>query len=394
MVLPGRAALIDLTIVLRYCIYIQSFGVTIFVTMDSPYHLDEVMALDRKPVTIHYRKYVPTNDGRRNSLEHMIRTAMNVRRDGSRVRDRVALRVRTNGSDNFLVNTYVDTTDGGDLAFGDIIHFTRGQMQAVLHLAEDDPAVLPVRQMPAPARSEYVHSQMFWMVKNDHVFVIQSISLQTEALEGYLQWLLQDLLPPDETNIVLAAKFDSTVVGGDLDDIKEIVIGGAISGANAADQGVAEDSQVVTREREITQTSGLVSEGRTGRALAREILETLMNGDSNVADEVLQAVPPDAELLVQVHIGYKTRKRRVDRTSLRHLEAGLRHIPDSQLSVVAKGVNKSADGSIRLNHTASVKLIKSAAGDSEIVGSLLDPTDVLRAMVQAYSVLSADGKIG
>ncbi len=352
------------------------------------------MALDRKPVTIHYRKYVPSHDGRRSSLEHMIQAAMNTRREGGRVRDRVALRVRSNGSDNYLVNTYEDaTTEGRQLAFGDVIHFTRGQMQAVLHLTEDDPAVLPVRQMPAPARSEYVHSQMFWMVKDDHVFVIQSISLQTEALEAYLEWLLRDLLPAGEPSIVLAAKFDSAVVGGDLDDIKEIVIGGAISGANSAEPNTAGETRPPV-EREITQTSGLVSEGRTGRALAREILETLMNGDSDVADEVLQAVPADAELLVQVHIGYKTKKRRVDRTSLRHLEAGLRHIPDSQLSVVAKGVNKSADGSIRLNHTASVKLIKSAAGDSEIVGSLLDPTDVLRAMVQAYSVLSADGKIG
>lgn len=352
------------------------------------------MALDRKPVTIHYRKYVPSHDARRRSLEHMIQAAMDARRDGLRVRDRVALRVRTSGSDNFLVNTYVDETDSGSLAFGDIIHFTRGQMQAVLHLAEGDPAVLPVRQMPAPARSEYVHSQMFWMVKDDHVFVIQSISLQTEALEGYLQWLLGDVLPPGDPNIVLAAKFDSEVVGGDLDDIKEIVIGGAISGASAPERGMAEELPQVGREREFTQTSDLVSEGRTGRALARDILETLMNGDSDVADEVLQAVPPDAELLVQVHIGYKTKKRRVGRTSLRHLEAGLRHIPDSQLSVIAKGINKSADGSVRLNHTASVKLIKSAAGDSEIVGSLLDPTDVLRAMIQAYSVLSADGKIG
>ena len=107
----------------------------------------------------------------------------------------------------------------------------------------------------------------------------------------------------------------------------------------------------------------------------------------------MTAVPTDADLRVDVHIGYKTKKRQVSRVALKQLETGLRNLPDSQLQIRARGATRATDGSVRLHHTASVRLVKARDGDVEKIGSLIDPTDALRAMYEGYTTFVANGKI-
>jgi hypothetical protein len=98
-----------------------------------------------------------------------------------------------------------------------------------------DISVLPVEQQPPPKGKEYVHSMMYWMVIGNHALMIQSRSLTSKHLEEYLTWLLKDrtttITPTGQ--VILQAKFDASDVGGDLNDIKEIVVGGK-TGIHAA----------------------------------------------------------------------------------------------------------------------------------------------------------------
>ena len=107
----------------------------------------------------------------------------------------------------------------------------------------------------------------------------------------------------------------------------------------------------------------------------------------------MKSVPEDAELRVDVHIGFETRKRKVNRTSLKQLETGLRNIPDSQLQVRSKGSVKSSDGTVRLHYPANVLLLKLNQAQEIIIGSLIDPSDMLRAMHEAYLNFVNNGKI-
>ena len=354
------------------------------------------MAVERKPVTIHYRKFSrPT--GLRNTLEDLIRSAMDsTDGNGHRIRDRYLSRTRTAATDNFFINFFSDGRDGTPLVFGDILHFTKGHLQALCTTANQDAPMVPVQQMRAPAQSEYVHSQMFWMVKGDHAFVLQSQSLKTGEFEEYLDWLLKTCTNKLQAthNVVLDAKFDAQAVGGDLGDIQEIIIGGvaATPSLTVADQAASGAVETISEERVVTQQEQIDTGRRTGFAAAKEILSVLLGGDANVSS-LLSAVPEDAELNVQVHIGYQTKRRKVNRTALKHLETGLRNLPDSQLQVRTKGANLASDGTIRLHHSASIKLLKAQDGDSQIIGSLLDPFDVLRAMFEAYSTFLGNGKI-
>lgn len=347
------------------------------------------MAIERKPVTIHYRKFSRTAEVKK-TLEQLIRDAMSSAIDGGvPIRSRYLARLNTIGSDNYFINTYSDGAGVTPLVFGDILHFSKGHLQALCRTADEKAATVQVEQMKAPEQSEYVHSQMFWMVKGDHAFVVQSMSLKTAEFEAYLDWLLKHRTTELSGNypIILEARFDGDTIGGDLDDIQEIVVGGV-----ATPPATVPNMEAVDQVVEVAQKGNIDTGATTGWASAFVILKELLGGDANV-EALMKAVPPDAELNVQVHIGYKTKKRKIDRIALKQLETGLRNLPDSQLQVRAKGSSVASDGTIRLHHNASIRLIKAQDGDKQIISSLLDPADVLRAMVEAYSTFVANGKI-
>lgn len=346
------------------------------------------MAVDRKPVTIYYRKFSRAATVH-HSLEELIRLAMNTVDDGVQIRNRYLSRLLTVGNDSYFINTYSDGAAQTQLVFGDILHFTKGHLQALCQTANQAAASVPVQQMKAPEQSEYVHSQMFWMVKGDHAFVVQSLSLRTTEFEQYLDWLLKTRTSnlASDYSVILEAKFDADAVGGDLSDIQEIVVGGVASPAPTVP-----DQDRVEQEREVTQRGQIDTVRRAGWGTATAILRELLGGDANV-ESLMRSVPADAELNVQVHIGYQTKKRKIDRVALKQLETGLRNLPDSQLQVKSKGARLASDGTIRLHHNASIRLLRAQDGENQLIGTLLDPNDVLRAMVEAYSNFVGNGKI-
>lgn len=351
---------------------------------------------ERKSVTIHYRKFQRPENVEQ-TLESLLRKALNTVDanfgSGVKLKDRYISRLQVVDADNLFINLCKDEDDSQSYVMGDILHFTKGRLQALFETANEDAAAVPVQQMTAPAQSEYVHSQMFWFVKNDHVFIIQSISLRTEHLESYFAWLLsgKSQVLPESTAIVLASKFDTSVVGRDLDDIQKIVIGGVASKAVIDPASNSSASNIIEREREVTRESSLDTLRTSGWSNARAVLAQVLGGEASV-DRILESVPKDAELSVQVHIGFTTKKKKIDRVALKNLETGLRNLPDGQLEVFAKGNRISSDGTLRLSYPASIRLFKSQVGESQIIGSLLDTTDVERALKEAYDHFYNNGK--
>lgn len=355
---------------------------------------------ERKQVTVHYRKFDSSDLGGA-TLESAFRNAMNESIQGSIFANNYKLRVWRNADDNLFVNYYSNKNENGSsYVFGDLIHFTAGHLQALFDKQNEAPTA-SVYQMPAPSQKEYIHSLMYWLIKDDHVFVIQSQSLKTEAIENYLTWFLKgkgDLDCQDFIStipqVVLQSKFDFGENGGDLDDVKQIVIGGVAPASFFTEEVNSVVPAPVIRETvtEVTADQNSSFKASAGWTQALDILQALLGSKANV-EKMMQAIPEDTELSVQVHIGYKTKKRKVSREALKDLEVGLRNIPDSELSVFAKSGKLGKDGNVRLHHNASIKLLKVNSGESQIIGSLLDPSDVERAMVQAYNVLLGDGKI-
>lgn len=336
--------------------------------------------MERQSVTIHYRRLVDEDGilgGR--SLEDFINDAMQHTADGGPLRDDWSRRTRQlppDASDTHFINLY---SDGDGHFFADLSHYTRGHMQALLERADRVP-MLNVAQMPAPEGREYLHSVMYWLAIGNHVLVLQSRSVGTKQLEEYLNWLLRERcsLMASTSSIVLESIFDADEVGGDIDDISEIIIGGS---PLAEPPGYAPPERPAggerTREEEVEEYRGL-EKRRAWATRMKDVLRAVMNSEADV-DELLDSVPEGADLDVTVQIGYKLKKRTVTREPM---QRALRNLPDGDIRAVGKQ-GRQTGRDIRLSYSARIQKN----------GSLLEPADVERGLREAYDNFVSNGKI-
>ncbi len=331
--------------------------------------------ISRKSLTVHYRRLSDaTNAFSGTSLEDAIRNAVEHKIEGTRLKSSWKLRAfdpSPGQSDTYLMNLYHDDSE---TVFGDLTQYTEGHMQALLDQQPDKPS-LSVEQQPAPTGKEYIHSIMYWLVKDNHVFVFQSRSLSTKNLEQYLTWLLKDRAGAIQTTgqVILDAKFDAADVGGDLDDIREIIVGG---NTTSLKPGETEDKK--PKEVQEVEAFKEAATKRTWREKAVEVLRAIMNNEADV-QEFLGSIPDDASLQVDVHIGYKTKRRKASRAPMQH---ALRNLPEGEVTAVGKtGILTGND--IRLSYPVRVAM----------VGSLINPKDAREKLFSAYKHFVENGKI-
>jgi hypothetical protein len=327
----------------------------------------------RQPVTIHYRRLEDvTRAFGKQTLEAAVRKAMTHQLDGAKVSEHWKHRawlVPPSSEDTLLMNLQ---SDGGGYYFGDLTHYTKGYLQTLLAEAEDTPS-LAVEQQPPPKGKEYVHSMMYWLVIKNHLLMIQSRSLGAKQLEEYLTWLLKDRTTAigPTGQVILQAKFDVAEVGGDLDDIREIRVGGkAASPAFVELQPDDAPIQDITRHRDITTR-------KPWGERAWDVIRAAMNNEADV-QELMESIPEGADLEVAVHIGYKANKK----VSRAPMQQALRNLPEGEITAIGPN-GKQTGKDIRLSHPASV--LKN--------GSLLEPDDVIRALREAHQFFVDNGKI-
>jgi hypothetical protein len=161
-------------------------------------------------------------------------------------------------------------------------------------------------------------------------------------------------------------------VGGDLNDIKEIIVGGQATNMTSATaaHGPTPDAKEKIKYSEIETRKPWPT-----RAL--EVLRAVMNNEADV-QKLLESVPTGANLDISVHIGYKA-KREVSRAPM---QEALRNLPEGEITAIGRN-GRMTGNDIRLSHSASV--LKS--------GNLLDPADVVRALREAYQFFVDNGKI-
>lgn len=330
---------------------------------------------ERKSLTVHYRRMDdPVGALNGATLERCIRGALANQFNGGALSEHWNGRawiVPPDKTDTLLMNIF---HDDGISFFGDLTVYTRGFMQALLR-NEPDVAMLPVEQQPPPEGREYIHSMMYWMVIGNHVLTIQSRSLTTKHLEQYLTWLLTERTTQMNANghVLLTAKFDSDEVGGDLEDVKEIIVGGT----GAVEAAPVRLPHEPVQEREVDQHRD-VGARRSWGERAIEVLRAVMNNEADV-QALLKSIPEGADLDVSVHIGYKTKRRRVSRAPM---QQALRNLPEGEITAIGKH-GRLTGKDIRLSYPVRVLS----------AGSLLDPNDVRAKLRSAYDYFVENGKI-
>ena len=340
---------------------------------------------NRKNADIHYRYFDQLTMKNNLQIEKAIRDGMNyTMKSGTIVKDRVENRIMIRqGKDNLLVNQYAENAN---FLFGDLVLFTPGETQALLNSGQFSKPMVDIAQQLAPQDMEYIKSMIYWSVFGDHVFIIQSHSLRVSDFEEYLTWFFNQQTNQPLNNgaeVILESKFDSAAVGGDLNNIEKIIIGGTAKGTAIK----TPESQLPSGSKPLTMVQhGTIKEGKKTEdvGLVRRLLSALFNDDNAKVDRVLNSIPEGTDMNVDVSIGYKRAPKNSDRTPLKSVSQHLNDIPDAKMRIETKdGTIK--DGSIRLKHPVSILTLEG--------GTLLNPTDVQRAMLEAYRYFVDNGKI-
>jgi len=310
---------------------------------------------------------------------------MNQLVDGELLSDRFKNRIYAAEDNNLFINYYVDDkTHAKGAVFGDITMFSSGRMQAIID-AETDSPTANVEHLVAPGKKEFMSSIMYWMVRGNHIFILQIMAIRSDTVEDYLTWLLRDRIPllPKDKSIVLINKFDPKKIQSGAGKTKSIIVGGSIRPLPGVSQKV--ETQIDTHT-EVSQSH------IAGWQQAREILAALVGSSTNV-EKIMHSIPKDTELSVEVHIGFKTRKKKFETTPLSLLETGLRNMPDSFLEIEGEKGKKHSDGTLRLHHNAMINLYSKSDPGGKWLAGMFEHLDVLRAMLEAYDTFVMDGKI-
>lgn len=346
----------------------------------------------KKVCRIHYRRLMRENNNfPGQTLSDRIAAALNADGgDGHAIRSRVQHRiVEVAGQPGYqrALNNYEIT---GEYVFGTTCLFAPGQMQALLRLSADaaQPELAEVleayeiAEQAAPAGHEYLHGLSYWLAKDDHFYQIQSITLQSGAMEQYLTWLLSQkskVIGADQF-VQLQAVFDRAMLNEDEPNF--IQVGGIVPETIRMTPPV-EAAPDVPAEVVETEEREKLGGGALSWAKSREILNDLYGAVK--AQELIDAVPDEASLEVLVSIGYRAKKRKLQKAFMRDLAAGLRNLPDGEVTVRSKnGTSKGVDA--RIFQDLGVKKLDGGSG-------LLDLVDARDQMLEAHRRFLHDGDI-
>ena len=344
-----------------------------------------------KRVKIHYRKLDRSvSQFPQKTLSTAIREALSSQIGGRAIGNSVKLRISNVVNAEGLQRVANDVFLSQDRVFGNICLFAPGQMQAFLKVldSEEHPSLdqvmraWSIAEAQAPRGHEYLQAMSYWMAIGDHFYQIQHTSLQAKALEEYLTWLLREqagvILP--EHQVKLQFEFDRQQVGGNLGDIKEIEVGGLVP------ETMPDPASVEQRKGKMIDYEARGSLGdqiAQGLQASKRVLEAAFGESQTKA--LLESVPADASLEVKVNIGYRAKRRKLDRTFMSDFASGLRNIPDGELRIIGKdGIIKGDDA--RLSHDMNVRHLSETS-------SLLDLEHTHEQMLEVHRRFLYDGLI-
>jgi hypothetical protein len=335
---------------------------------------------------VHYRRFDPTNDGwAKGSLQTMLMDALGRKApSGLRVLDDWSARtLPVPGEPQLKRFAHNITAAATDIA-GTICLFSPNDWAPVLireeanggHKSLDEALKeVEIAERPPLDGEDYLRGIAYWLIAGNHLFVVQHTSIQTKAFEEYFKALF-DLtgVTTEKQTFGLKAVFNKTVVGGDLEEIMAVEVGGILS------QGMPE---IIVTEGKIIEEQETLGHTKSRFDKALDVLKAVFGAPD--AERILKDIPKEAELEVDVRFGYKTRRRGVSRAVLADIARSARNLPDGEVTAFGKDGKQIGDD-LRLSMPMPFELVREH-------GALLDLADARTQLLRVYQRFVEDGKI-
>ncbi|MFH5926147.1 hypothetical protein [Roseomonas xinghualingensis] len=241
-------------------------------------------------------------------------------------------------------------------------------------------AELEIAERPPLAGESFLAGIAYWYVVGNHMFIVQHVSLQTKAFELYFGQLFSAAGVADKNSkFGLTSVFDRGIVGGDLQEVSAVEIGGVMPRFSPEARAAA--AELVSREIKTEKEVGVQRVALFDKA--KEILVACL-GSAN-AEKIMLQMPADAELQVDVRFGYRTRKRSVSRAALLELAQAARNLPDGEVRAIGRD-GKQIGSDLRLSTPMPFEMVRAR-------GSLIKLDSAKAQLQRVYQRFVEDKKI-
>lgn len=320
------------------------------------------MASNRKPVSVQYKHYSETKDALGgSSLTDAILRAINTERPEGKLAEHPRHRhYLADHSFGTIVLNYIDVIENA--FFGELVRFEAGAQLSLLKVDHVNGNSYNLLQQHAPDGHEAVKGILYFLTLKNHVFVIEQ-DLSTRRLEQYLTWALSKA-----TN-----SFPTVASFGVPLEAKLQLDGRPMRLANVTDAAI---KPAPITKNHLQQPS--IPEEEEVSVSRLDVLRVLVAAGMDSTD-IMSLVDQNTDIEVSIHIKFK-QSRLKTLVAADKAERLFRNIDTDWLTLTGPG-GQEKDGKLtRLAHPTEVKKI----------GSLLDPTDVARALFEAYDTFVAN----
>ena len=257
-------------------------------------------------------------------------------------------------------------------------------MQALLEITDEaQNNYANIAEQQAPTGTEYLHGICYWLAIKNHFFIVQHTSINSKSMEEYLTWLFRETKTLSNNQYVeLQAVFDIGSIGGDLDNLSSLQVGGIIPPSSKEQRQAGAKKDYVLKETDRTVHTD-IDNRYLSFDKAEQVLNTIFG--HHEAQEIMKKVPEDVRLDVNVNIGYKTTKKGISKEFMNDLASALRNLPDGEIQMIGKDGKIKGDEA-RLSLIMPFKPLKENS-------SLLNLENVKEQLIVVYNRFLEDGKI-
>jgi hypothetical protein len=282
------------------------------------------------------------------------------------------------GKEQIFINHFQDhapTTDTESYFFGELVSFGDKTRPSAVDQDLDHP-VVPIVKVNPPQGKQWVIAPLYFLIKNNHVFIITSQSLKVDSLENYLHWLLSihAKVMTDPVKFRLRCEFDRDVVGEDFSDLTSIKIKDPSSINNTHEMSLFSTSASRKEVKSSAKTFGLKATN-----LFRQLF-----GHAPMPDEVYDRLLSNKNIHVDIGFKFDRPASSGDITDLRDFIDVFRDMPDEMIEIHTKNSHVK-NGKVRLQVTEDIRTLSD--------NRTPDPDDAARAMFFYYISLARSGKI-
>lgn len=369
-----------------------------------------------RTVDIHYRRLDRDSSifPKEISFAEALRRALDFTINGISLSENVSERVQKNIPNkpgDILCWNNIIAEEG--YIFGSTCLFRPSALQAVIgsRNIKETLTAFPLTQVGEANGQEFLRAIAYWMITEDHFYLVQAPSIQTGTMRDYFEWLLKKCSVLDnEHAIQIQTVLDRKVVSGDLEDIVSVNLGGALQSSSVV-------STVQINQRETPQTTEAVSVGLTQETKTQtkrvgekiranlnwDVLSSLLPNPKSLEDIERQfdrVLNEDPMATLGADFEFFIRSRRKDdnlreakQKALQAIANGLQDLPDGAVTTKGKDGTVSGDD-IRRKESRAIRLAP-IPGDAPqgARGVLLDLQDAFNHMKVLHNRYLEDNRI-